>query len=733
MRKFALVAVIGFTSLALFAQAAKPAPAAKPKPAAPVVAAESTPHAAAEMPVKRVVLYKNGVGYFEHSGQVRGNQELNIRFTTAQLNDVLKSLTVVDLGGGRVTGVRYNSIAPLSQRLSTLRIPLGEDTDQKEVLSALRGARVEVHAAGGAFTGRLLSVETIKRKDPRSETEFEVTQVTVASDAGEVRSFEMGAGTGVRLLDPDLNQELGRYLSLVGSARAKDLRQMTISTTGTGEREVQVSYISEVPVWKSTYRIVLPRDASLKPLLQGWAIIDNTVGEDWKDVELSLVAGAPQSFIQNISQPIYMRRPTIALPTTAMLTPQTHEGTVEGFDKVELRAEVMAPAPPPSARPGAVGGARPMAKAAPRTRSMYESLDGSNQAVEVTSAAPVENAYESLENTTADASGAQMGDLFSYNLKQRITVLKNQSALVPIVHTKIDAEKVTIWSPGEKFPLRALWLNNTSGLTLDGGTFNIIESDQFAGEGIFEELKPAERRLLSYAADTAVRITTVDENRALPATRIVIAKGMMTVTREQRSKRIYTIHSADTSERSVVIEHPARPGWKLSGGVKPEETTASFHRFKVKVAPGATEKLTVEEFSPIVNSYELTNITDDMVKVIVAQQAASPALQETFRKLLAKKAEISAVDEQIANREREVQRITQEQSRLRENMKVLKGSAEEKALLQRYVTSLNQQEDRLAAINKENETLNAQRDKLTEELEQMALAVAVDEKTGTGN
>src|SRR5205814_7613890 len=90
-----------------------------------------------------------------------------------------------------------------------------------------------------------------------------------------------------------------------------------------------VSYISEVPVWKRTYRSLLSEKPNEKPLLQGWAIVDNTIGEDWKDVQLSLVAGAPQSFIQNISQPFYARRPVIALPESVMLTPQSHEASLE--------------------------------------------------------------------------------------------------------------------------------------------------------------------------------------------------------------------------------------------------------------------------------------------------------------------------------------------------------------------------------------------------------------------
>src|SRR6202050_5646602 len=105
---------------------------------------------------------------------------------------------------------------------------------------------------------------------------------------------------------------------------------MTIATAGSGERRLYVSYVSEVPIWKTTYRIVLPSKAGEEPLLQGWAIVDNTVGEDWNDVELSLVAGAPQSFIEQLSQPYYARRPVVPLPESAQLTPQTHEGSMLG-------------------------------------------------------------------------------------------------------------------------------------------------------------------------------------------------------------------------------------------------------------------------------------------------------------------------------------------------------------------------------------------------------------------
>src|SRR5450755_2958652 len=282
-----------------------------------------------KLPVRRVVLYKNGVGYFEHLGHVRGTQDVHIDFTSAQLNDVLKSLTVLDLDGGRISGVDYNSEAPLARRLATLRLALGERPTVSEFLGALRGARVEVRSGSGpALTGKLLSVERKTRNS--ANWTVETDEISLISDAGEVRTVDLSPSTSVKISDKDLQIEVGKYLGLLASSRDQDVRRMTISTTGSGERKLYVSYISEVPIWKTTYRIVLPTKTGKKPLLQGWAIVDNTVGEDWNDVELSLVAGAPHSFIQQLSEPYYGRRPVVPLPESVELAPQTHASTLMG-------------------------------------------------------------------------------------------------------------------------------------------------------------------------------------------------------------------------------------------------------------------------------------------------------------------------------------------------------------------------------------------------------------------
>ena len=669
---------------------------------------------AARLPVTRVVLYKNGVGYFEHAGRVRDSQDIDVDFTTAQLNDVLKSLTVLDLGKGRITGVSYISNAPLERRLGSLHLPVGVNPTTAQFLDALRGARLEVRSGSESASGRLLSID--EREIPiKGDQKVTIDQISIVSDSGEVRVFDLTPSTSVRVAEKDVNEEVGKYLALVASTRDQDVRRMTISTAGEGERNLLVSYISEVPVWKSTYRIVIPNEG--KPLLQGWAIVDNTVGEDWKNVELSLVAGAPQSFVQELSQPYYARRPVVALPQNAMITPQTHEATME----TEVQNGALAkPSGVVGGVPGGIAGGQVggiiggIASSAPQFQmgvgsggvrgvggGMYKAWAGRPDATEVA---------ESLEAATTTAQTRDLGDLFEYKLPDRVTIRKNQSALVPILQVRIDAEKVSVWNPSESSVLRALWVDNTSGLTLDGGSFNVLESDAFAGEGLMDAIKPGEKRLLSYAADLGVLIDGKQKAENQRVTKVFIAHGTMSQSTQERQENTYTIRNRDTSARTVVIEHPARPGWKLTDDAKPAESSTSFHRFRLTVEPKKTETLVVKEYHPVTNSYQVSNVTDDQIKFFLYQKMINPAIEQALRKVIAQKDGVAALDAEMASRKLKISGISEDQQRVRENMKTLKGSVEEKALVARYVRELNEQEDRVQSLHHEIADLQQKRE-----------------------
>ena len=582
---------------------------------------------------------------------------------------------------------------------------------------------MEVQAGAVTTTGRVLSIQERQRTE-RDATE-QVQDLTVVTDAGVVRTFTLGPGVGVRLAEPDMRGELSQYLDLVGSTRAQDVRRLRIGTAGSGARDLFVSYVSEVPVWKSTYRLVIPTTGQRSPFLQGWAIVDNTLGEDWTDVELSLVAGAPQSFVQQISQPLYTRRPVVPLPNTAMLTPQTHDATMESYAKAAAAAEAahgvavhggVEGGIPGGALGGVVGGL-PSAPAPPPAAAPRFSARVNEQAL-----------VERMSSGSAAAQGAELGDLFEYKLTQPITVRRNQSALVPIVQADVTVERVSLWSAGRGLnPLRAVWLSNDTGLTLDAGSLSLVEGGAFAGEGLLQSIQPKEKRLISYAVDLAGRVTVSRDGGPRRVSRIRIARGAFVQVVQERGTSIYTVRNEDTAPRTFVIEHARRDDWKLAAGAPPPaESTDATHRFRIVVPAKSSQDLRINEVRDVESRVAVTTITSDQIALVLTGKNLDATAEPQLRAVMAQNAEVARIMTALRDRRAEIERIEKDQARVRENMASLKTSAEERQLVARYATQLNAQEDRLVVLRKEIEDFELQRGKAQDELVRLATAVTLD-------
>ena len=724
------------------------------KPIAKAARAEAA--ASTELPVTRVALYKNGVGFFEHAGRVTGDQSVTIDFTTAQLNDVLQSLTAIDLNGGRIAGAGYNSTTPLEEQLKALPLALGEDPTAVDFYNAIRGARVEVRGPGATISGRLLNIELINTTEKDGEAVQQKRLITVVGDGGEVRTVELTTATSVTLLDTDLHQDVTRYLQLLASTRNQGLRHLTIEDNGTGTRELRVSYISEVPIWKSTYRILFtePKAGAVSTpqtaTLQGWSVVDNTTGADWNNVQLSLIAGAPQSFIQPLSVPYYSRRPEIGLPQEAQLTPQTHES-----------GEATNPPPPP---PPPLASAVPLAKARAVTGigngtgsgygggiagGIYGGTGQTNLNANLVEGMPLSmngaprdpTAFQYMMPSEQDAVNsiapntqtAKFDDYFEYNLTEPITIRKNESALVPILQTKIDAERVTLWSQRQPTPLRALWITNTSKLTLDRGSFSIVEDGNFGGEGLLDPIHPDEKRLLSYAVDQAVRVSTEEQNSNMQATEVTAAKGVMMVHHTQTAEITYVVHNAATDVRTVVIEHPIRQGFELdnasdkdSKDPKPEETTPTLYRFRVTAAAGATERLHVREHHKSTASYQLTNFNDNQLTFILNQTGNNAAIKQALEPILDARRHVADMQTAVDKVNARMTALHSDEDRQRANITALANA--DKASRERFVRDLNATEDKIAAAQKDltaaQKNLQAAKDDLANKIE----SLQIDEK-----
>ena len=698
--------------------------------------------AAPPLPVTRVSLYKNGVGFFEHSSRVTGDQAVVIDFNSTQLNDVLQSLTAIDLGGGRISGAGYNSTTPLEQQLKVLPLALGEAPTSVDFYNAIRGARVEVRSPGATLAGRLLSFEV--RTAPAAPTEntpLEKHFITVASESGDVRTFELTPSITVRLLDPPLRIDLTRYLQLLDSNRSQGLRHLTLfdkaPATSRTPRDLRVSYISEVPIWKSTYRILFtdppiapPSAGTQTATLQGWSVVDNTTGADWLNVQLSLIAGSPQSFIQPLSQPIYTRRPEIPIAQDAQLTPQTHDSAIQ------MTKEDGAP-PSASAQmsgmgsgngtgigPGSGGntGGGVYSVGGPLDRKQFDRLS---------SLAPLPVPYETaaagsvLPNTTT----AAFDDYFAYNLTDPVTIRKNESALVPILQAKIQTERITLWNPAQPTPLRALWVTNTSNLTLDRGSFTIIENGNFGGQGLLDPIHPGERRLLSYAADQAVRVTTDYQHDTRKVQSITVSNGVLTEQTSEIAEVEYLVHNAAPDPRTVIVEQPRRGGWTFDSDPKPAETTSSLYRFRVSTLPGETVRLHIGQRHAVNQFYRLNDSNEAQLTLLLRNANASPSLLAQLEPVFAAKRAVASADTQISARQGEINSIVEDQKRLRDNLAALKGGAEERTLSKRYTGELNAQEDTLATLRRDLATLQAQREAAQVDLNNKIQSLHIDEKT----
>ena len=335
---------------------------------------------------------------------------------------------------------------------------------------------------------------------------------------------------------------------------------------------------------------------------------------------------------------------------------------------------------------------------------------------------PVMSPGEARQQLEAAALGRDLGDLFEYHVKGPVTIHKNQSALVPIIQSNVEAEKVSLWNPslGSASPLRALWLTNSSALTLDGGSFSVLEDETFAGEGLMDPLKAGEKRLLSYAADLGLRVHTSIGSEYERVRRVTILHGVMYQTNDVRERKSYNVRNEDTVPRTLIIEHPVRPEWKLASDTpKPDETSADYYRFRVVVEPKSSATLTVDEAKPVEQRIEINNIDSDQIALYLQRKSINPEIEQALRKIVAQKDRVAGFEAEAEKRKAELESIYDDQQRLRENLKSLKGSAEERALTQRYLQRLNDQETRLEVVQKEIGDFTKKQEEAQAELDDM--------------
>jgi hypothetical protein len=704
MRKWMLaaapVAALGLAALALTPTLLRARPAAGQP--------DEPPARAARLPIGQVVLFSSGVGYFQREGTVVGDARVDLSFPTTDVNDLIKSMVLRDLDGGHVSAVSYDSNAPVERTLRSFAVNLQGNPSFADILHQARGEKAEValaNAGAGALNGTIIGVERQRQQVNKEVVEQQVLNLWCADG---MRSVKLSEVQRVRFLNAGLDAEFRKALETLASSHDTQKKAVSIRFAGEGRRRVRVGYVVENPIWKTSYRLVLPAKGEQKPYLQGWAVVENPTDEDWKDVRMALVSGRPISFQMDLYTPLYVPRPVVVPELFQGLRPVAYSGAMlEDVSAAggQAKAEGAEPMNKP-ARPGEAGAKDVLMRSGGsggRGFGFGGGGFGGAHAREVEE--QLRQRLRLGDSVSSAASAARLGDFFQYAIDRPVTLPRQKSALLPIVGKDVEASRVSIYNERvqAKFPLLGLRFKNTSGLHLMQGPVTVFEGSNYAGDAQVQDLQPNEERLLSYAIDLGIEVSPAPAQGNGRITHLKAVKGVLTITTKLVESRLYTAKNRSGQERTLLIEHPVRHDFKLVDG-EPRETAADVYRFELKLPAGATEALTVKEERLIDSSVSISSQSDEQVRLLLREAALSDAMKKGLQRAMDLRLAVEKTKREVAELSRQLGAISEDQKRLRANLREMPETAK---AYKRYLEKFDQQETEIERLQAEIKKLQA--------------------------
>lgn len=686
-----------------------------------------------QLDIKRITLYRSGVAAFERHGLISGNARIQLQFDTDQINDILKSMFVLDLskGQGRIDNVSYAPREPLSKRLSSFGVDLSDDPALPTLLGRLRGARVKIALPDGTIEGTILGEETREVASATRDRPVERVPFLNVVTSGGIRSIDLRTTTSISLLDATLNEELNKALAAMAEHRADRVKTVDVNVSGDGARDIVVGYVQESPVWKTSYRLVLgeetrpqalaTKDARDRFTMQGWAIVENTSDEDWRDVSLALVSGRPVSFKMDLYEPLYVARPDVPVPTVPGVGPKTYAASAGGGGQSPFRDNNDSSKPEADYSLGKHADMSDLRRAAPAAAPVRGRFDGRSADMDAATASSIAD-YSPASQATA----GEVGEVFQFEIDHPVTIERQRSAMLPIINSGVDGRRVSIFTASDNpdHPLRGIEFTNTTGSQLIPGPIAVYDSGAYAGDAVINHVPEGDKRLVSYAVDLAVDVTrTTDSDRQVRKVRI--AKGLLFTTFTSKLSQTFTFTNKDTKRgRTIILEFPKSPGWDLEGKPADSQTKDSY-RFELAADAGKEIGKTIAQSRTDSTQVALVQADARVLAQYVAGGQASKAVLDAYTQAATKQAAIDELARKISGLESDRAEIDRDQSRIRQNMN---GSTIDRQsdLYARYMKKLGEQETRLEQIQKDLEEAKAAKAKAENELNDYITGLTVE-------
>jgi len=631
---------------------------------------------AQELALKRVMLSSGGLGYFEYEAQVDGDATLKLTVALDQVDDVLKSLVVYDDKGG-TGGLSLPGKEPLRQVFKDLPFDQSALESPADLLGALKGADITVRGSR-AMAGRIVSVAEEQVASNDGKTISKRTRVTLFTDHG-LEQFILEDAEDLQFTDPALRDKVAKALLAIQANRAKESRTLELSARGQGKRTVRVAYIVTVPVWKASYRLTLPADSqATKAALQGWATVENLSGQDWKDVELTLVSGRPIAFHQALYEAYYVNRPEVPVEVAGRLNPYIDRGGVEA-QNVKRAEPAFAPPPAPAPPP-------------PIAAPQYMAGTG----------APSQIAGNPDQIQATDAATQVV-----FKFPSPVSVANGRTLSIPVVDRELVAQRLALFQSDstQRNPMAAVRLSNDGDTGLPPGILTIYERGKdnavaYVGDARLSAFPVGEARLLAYALDEKITV----ERDATQTSRLAtasIADGVLHYSRILRQTTTYRIKGPAKEPRQLVILQRRLPGWNLTKpDAKSVEISEGNYRLPFQLPGGDhTQVAEVVQEQTQQQELQLLDSSADQIKVFAQTQEFDAKTREALTKILQLQQVVADAERKAGQIETDRQQIVQEQSRLRDNLKSVPANSD---LQRRYLTTLDKQETELETLAKQH-------------------------------
>ena len=600
---------------------------------------------AADLVLKRAVLGTGGVGYFEYQAEVSGKETLMLRARLDQVDDILKSVLILDpAGAGSAT---LPGKARVDDAFASLPFAKSDLDTMPALFSALKGAEIKL-SGPRQIEGRIASVqsETVTAKDGATTTR---TRVSVFSGAS-IEQFILEEAEGLEFRDARLGEQVGDALVALRTAQDRTGRDITIQLAEGGKRTVRIGYVAETPVWKAAYRLTLPKPGEDKARLQGWVVLENMTGNAWKDVQVTLSSAAPVTFRQALYDPYYVTRQLIAPPVSRSALPRGDQG------------QVLAEAAQPMLQ-DSFGAAAPAAPAQmfaeKRARQAVAGYGGG--------AADMAATQEPGSTGEENAAGA------SFTLSSLVSVGAGESLTTPFVDLKVPSQAVGWYQGTTRNPWQALTLRNDGAISLPAGSATIYEAAEagplFSGEAQFPLLPAGDFRLVGFGADQKVLVDAETGSESM-ITKVKSVDGMLQIESRLRQTTIYRVKNGAADLRHMVVEQPRMADWKLVEP-KPEDATIAGQAYRIRfdVEAGKSRQYKVVMERPVLEAVDISEVTGARIQALIV----APELDAETKAGLAILAEAAkASDEaaaEMAQLEEQRETIISDQDRLRENLK----------------------------------------------------------------